>query len=73
MIKGDYLKKEPFIINVTDKQLPNLSTDNNDSFGYEFSHTDVWQNENGEIIKILGYINEKLDIIIRHIAKSGRD
>ena len=73
MIKGDYLKKEPFIINVTDKQLPNLSTDNNDSFGYEFSHTDVWQDTNEDIIKVLDSINKKMDMIIRYIAKNGRD
>ena len=67
------MKKEPFIINVTDKQLPNLSTDNNDSFGYEFSHTDVWQDTNEDIIKVLDSINKKMDMIIRYIAKNGRD
>ena len=67
------MKKEPFIINVTDTHFPNLADNSQKDFGYEFSHTDVWQNENGEIIKILDSINDKLDIIIRHIAKSGRD
>ena len=67
------MKKEPFVIDISATQLPNLADNSQKDFGYEFSHTDVWQNENGEIIKILGYINEKLDIIIRHIAKNGRD
>ncbi len=67
------MKKEPFIINITDAQLPNLSTDSNDSFGFEFSHTDVWQDDNGDIIRLLNAINEKLDMIIRYTAKNGRD
>ena len=67
------MKKEPFVIDISATQLPNLADNSQKEFGYEFSHTDVWQNENGEIIKILDSINDKLDTIIRHIAKSGRD
>lgn len=67
------MKKEPFVINITDAQLPNLADDNRTDFGFEFSHTDVWQDTNEEILKVLNSINEKMDSIIRYIAKNGRD
>lgn len=73
MIKGDYMKKEPFIIDITDNQLPNLAKNSTDEFGFEFSNTNIWRDDSGDIIRILNSINEKLDIIIRHIEKNGRE
>lgn len=66
------MNKQPFIINIQDGDLPNLAADESDTFGIEFSHTDIWRDDSLETIKLLNSINEKLDTIIRIIQQNGR-
>ena len=67
------MNSQPFIINLTETELPNLSQDNRDSFGLEFSHTSLWQDDSGDIIKLLNSINEKLELITEILIKNGRE
>ena len=67
------MNSQPFIINLTETELPNLSQDPQDSFGLEFSHTNLWQDDSGDIIKLLNSINEKLDLIAEILTKNGRE
>lgn len=67
------MNKQPFIINIQDGELPNLAAEGSDGFGVQFSHTDLWQDDNLETIKLLNSINEKLDTIIRIIQQNGRE
>ncbi|MBQ3008714.1 MAG: hypothetical protein IJD80_03900 [Oscillospiraceae bacterium] len=67
------MQKEPFIITLSDDNLPNLASDNNEDFGFEFSKTNLWQEDKKDIIKYLESINEKLDIIVYAIRNSGKE
>ena len=66
------MNKKPFIIDIHDGDLPNLAADTGNTFGIEFSHTDIWQDDSIETIKLLNSINEKMDTIIRIIQQNGR-
>ena len=65
--------KQPFIIDIQDGELPNLARDSTDAFGFEYSQTDVWQDDSFETVKLLNAINEKMDIIIRLLQQNGRE
>ncbi len=65
------MKKEPFVINLSDKDLPNMATGNGDT-GFEYSQTNIWQEDNLDILKLLNIINEKMDIIIRLLKEKGK-
>lgn len=67
------MNNQPFVINLTETELPNLSQDAQDSFGLEFSHTNLWQDDSGDIIKLLNSINEKLELITEILIKNGRE
>ena len=65
--------KQPFVIDIQDGELPNLARDSQDSFGIEFSKTDIWQDDSLETVKLLNSINEKMDMIIRILQQNGRE
>ena len=65
------MKKDPFVINLSDKDLPNMAT-SNDGSGFEYSQTNIWQEDNLDILKLLNIINEKMDIIIRLLKEKGK-
>ncbi|MBR5520860.1 MAG: hypothetical protein IKU54_02580 [Oscillospiraceae bacterium] len=67
------MKKEPFIIALNNEDLPNLSQADKEDFGFEFSQTNLWREDNKDKIRILEQINEKLDFIIRIINKNGKE
>ena len=67
------MHKKPFIISLGNEDLPNLSRNEEDRFGFEYRQTNMWHQESDDILKLLDVINEKLDIIIGFISKSGKD
>ena len=64
------MQKEPFIINVDPRQLPNVSRVAEDEFAFEFSQTNTFRQANDDIINILRSVDEKLDFIIRILQKN---
>lgn len=72
MVKGDVLNNEPFIINMDEKDLPNLTEDITESYGFVFNKTNEWGNNHNDISSLLAGINEKLDCIINILSKNGR-
>lgn len=67
------MQKEPFIITLENDELPNLAAEAGEDMGFEFSKTKLWQEDNFEILKLLGTVIEKLDLIIRLMQKTGKD
>ena len=67
------MQKEPFIITLGNEDLPNISTGNGRDYGFEFRQTNVWKDENDDVVKLLDTISEKLDKIIGLILKSGKE
>ena len=66
------MNKQPFIIDIKDGELPNLSQDSENSYGFEYSKIDIWQEDSFETVKLLNSINEKLDMLISILEKNGR-
>ena len=67
------MKKEPFVINIADRSLPNLAQDSPDSFGLQFNQTNLWQDDNLDMLKLLNSVNEKMDMIIRILQKTTKE
>ena len=66
------MQKEPFIITLGNEDLPNLSESGGENFGFEYRQTNIWKDESSDILKLLSSVNEKMDVIIRLIKKSGK-
>ena len=68
------MKKEPFIINLTEENLPNIATeeDNDEEFNFRFDKSNVWNQDEFEKNKILSDINDKLDKIIQLLKQNGK-
>lgn len=66
------MNKQPFIINVTETDLPNLAEDKSGNFGFTFDKTDEWSKDK-DIISLLSDINEKLNNILLYLNKNGRE
>ena len=67
------MNKQPFIIDIKDGELPNLSQDSENSYGFVYSKNDIWQEDSFETVKLLNSINEKLDMLISILEKNGRE
>ena len=61
------MKTQPFIINMSEKELPNLSTDD-----FEYSKTSIWQETGTDIYSMLATINEKMDVIVQLLKENGK-
>ena len=73
MVKGDVLNNEPFIIQLDEKDLPNLTEDKTDSCGFVYNKTNIWGNNQKDVSSLLAGISEKLDCIINLLSKNGRE
>ncbi len=67
------MNKQPFIINMDEKDLPNLTEDKTDSYGFVFNKTNEWGNNQNDISSLLAGISEKLDCIINLLNVNGRE
>ena len=67
------MKKEPFIINLTEENLPNIATEEeNEEFNFQYDKSNVWNQEEFEKNTLLGDISDKLDKIIQLLKQNGK-
>ena len=66
------MNKQPFIINVTETDLPNLAEDKSGNFGFTFDKINEWSKDKG-IISLLSSMDEKLANILLYLNKNGRE
>ena len=67
------MKKEPFIINLTEENLPNIATEEEDEeFNFQYDKSNVWNQEEFEKNTLLGDISDKLDKIIQLLKQNGK-
>ena len=67
------MNKEPFIINLGNEDLPNLSQGDSGGYSFEYRQTNIWQDDDIDKLKLLSQINEKLDVIISILKQSGKE
>lgn len=63
------MQKEPFIINIDNENLPNLVGDGE---SFEYSKTNIWQEDMPATLNLMAEIIEKLDMIIQLLKENGK-
>ena len=64
------MNSQPFVIDINDVNCADFSHSNTE---HQFSSTNIWKDDNLEIVRLLNSINEKLETIQNYIIKNGRE